>query len=102
MHWYRIAEQVVSSGKIQEHSIMDEGLKGIHLCGAMVLVQRTAGIHTLSAVDLVSSVQTVGFSVAHKQRVQRRVAAALLSGPHCQEINNFTKRCPGPKGREPE
>lgn len=71
------------------------------------MVERTADVRTLSAVDLVSPVQAVGFSVAHKQRVQRSAAAAaaattLLSGPHCQDMNSFTKSCPGPEGREPE
>lgn len=113
-HWYRIAEQVVSSGekKKQAYSITVEGSKGIHLSihpsRATVTVERTADVRTLSAVDLVSPVQAVGFSVAHKQRVQRSAAAAataaaaLLSGPHCQDMNSFTKGCPGPEGREPE
>lgn len=89
--------------KKQAYSITVEGSKGIHPSRAMVMVERTADVRTLSAVDLVSPVQAVGFSVAHKQRVQRSAAAAaLLSGPHCQDMNSFTKSCPGPEGREPE
>lgn len=85
LHWYRIAEQVVSSGerKQEQHDGRRvKGQKSNPTCREKILVERTAGVHTLGAVDLVSSVQTVNLSIAHKQRMQCRVAATLLSRPH--------------------
>lgn len=71
----------------------------IHAEGELREIERTAGIRTLSAVDLVSTVHTVGFSIAHKQRVQRRVAATLLSRPHCQEMKIFYQGLPSAEGQ---
>lgn len=52
--------------------------------------ERIVEMHTLSTVDLISPIQAVCLSIAHKQGMQRTVATAFVSGPHCEEMHHFT------------
>lgn len=52
--------------------------------------ERIVEKHTLSTVDLISPIHAVCLSIAHKQGMQRTVATAFVSGPHCEEMHHFT------------
>lgn len=61
--------------------------------GYFLVLQRSTGeqaaavaLPTLSAVELVPSVDAVGLTVAHEQWMQRTAAPAGLGGPCCENI----------------
>lgn len=43
----------------------------------------TCEIHTLAAVELISSIGAVGLAITHKQWMQRTVASTVRHRPHC-------------------
>lgn len=91
MHWYLIAEQVVSEKNNKDTAL---GLKDRraykHPYTHTTQGERIVEMHTLSTVDLISSIQAVCLSIAHKQGMQRTVATAFVSGGHCEEMHHFT------------
>lgn len=99
LHWYLIAEQVVSEKNNKDTAL---GLKDrrayIHPYIHMTQGERIVEMHTLSTVDLISPIQAVCLSIAHKQGMQRTVATAFVSGPHCEEMHHSYQcvmDCPG-------